>query len=273
MKTSLFNILVGLTSIQLAASSNYIINEWLDRNFDKYNPKKKFRPSVIGTVSKKNVYLIYFFNSILTIYLSSLIGLYFLYLIIFFLFMGIVYNVKPFRAKDIQYLDIFVESINNPIRLLLGYFIFNTSMLLPSSIIIFYWSAGAFLMTCKRYAEYNSLDRDILIKYRKSFKGYNINKLLLLIFFTSLLSISMLTVFMIKYKIEFIFFIIAVICLYIYYLSISLEPNSSVQNIDYLYNNKYIYLIIFFCLIVFVFSASINLDELKILEKRIQLNY
>ncbi len=36
--------------------------------------------------------------------------------------MGVLYNVKPFRTKDIAYLDVLSESINNAIRLLLGWF-------------------------------------------------------------------------------------------------------------------------------------------------------
>ena len=33
-----------------------------------------------------------------------------------------MYNVKPFRFKDIVYLDVIIESLNNPIRFL-GWFI------------------------------------------------------------------------------------------------------------------------------------------------------
>jgi hypothetical protein len=36
--------------------------------------------------------------------------------------MGVVYNVKPIRSKELPYLDVLSESINNPIRLLLGWF-------------------------------------------------------------------------------------------------------------------------------------------------------
>ena len=40
-QTDFSNLLIGFACIQLAASSNYIINEWLDRDFDKHNPQKK----------------------------------------------------------------------------------------------------------------------------------------------------------------------------------------------------------------------------------------
>ena len=40
-EANLMNIVLGLFCVQFAASSNYIINEWLDRKYDLYNPKKK----------------------------------------------------------------------------------------------------------------------------------------------------------------------------------------------------------------------------------------
>jgi len=273
LRTGFFYIILGFISIQLASSSNYIINEWLDKDTDKYNPRKKLRPSVVGAVSKKYVYFIYFFTCALSISLSFLIGKKFFFLIVFFLIMGIIYNVKPFRAKDISYLDFIIESVNNPIRLLLGFFMFNSEFSLPSSIIFFYWSAGAFLMACKRYAEYNSLNKNILVKYRKSFKTYNVNNLLLSIFFTSMLSISMITVFMIKYKIEFIFFIISIAILFLYYLYLTLRPNSEIQSINHLYKNKFLIIIILFCIIVFIISLILEINIIKILEKPLEFNF
>lgn len=272
-QTDFSNLFIGFACIQLAASSNYIINEWLDRDFDKHNPQKKNRPSVVGKVQGKFIYPIYFFTSALTIYISFLINKNFASIIIFFLIMGIVYNVKPIRAKDVHYLDVIVESVNNPIRLLLGFFMFDVEFFLPSSIIIFYWSAGAFLMTCKRYAEYNFIKRDLLVKYRQSFNGYTINKLLILMFLTSSLSMSMLSIFMIKYKIEFILFIISTLILFIYYFYLSLNKNSIVKKIDHLYKDKTLLMIITFCIVVFIVSLTTEIEILKVLEKPLVFNF
>ena len=35
--------------------------------------------------------------------------------------MGCLYNFSPVRTKDVPYLDVLTESINNPLRLLLGW--------------------------------------------------------------------------------------------------------------------------------------------------------
>ena len=67
--------------------------------------------------------------------------------------MAVLYNVKPFRTKDRLYLDVVSESINNPIRLALGWFVVTSVPLPPSSLTMGYWMLGAYLMGVKRLAE------------------------------------------------------------------------------------------------------------------------
>ncbi len=44
--------------------------------------------------------------------------------------MGCVYNIPPLRTKDQVYLDVLTESVNNPLRMLLGWYMV-TSVLVP----------------------------------------------------------------------------------------------------------------------------------------------
>ncbi len=44
-----------------------------------------------------------------------------LFIACIFALQGVVYNVPPFRTKDRPYLDVISESINNPIRLTIGW--------------------------------------------------------------------------------------------------------------------------------------------------------
>ena len=55
-----------------------------------------------------------------------------------FALQGIVYNVPPLRTKDKPYLDVISESVNNPIRLLIGWAMVDPTTLPPSSIILSY---------------------------------------------------------------------------------------------------------------------------------------
>ena len=76
--------------------------------------------------------------------------------------MGILYNVPPLRTKEWPYLDVLSESVNNPIRLLLGWFALVTTHVPPLSLVISYWMVGAFFMAMKRYAEYRHIgDRSV----------------------------------------------------------------------------------------------------------------
>lgn len=94
-----------------------------------------------------------------------------------FALQGVVYNVPPLRAKDKPYLDVISESINNPLRLMIGWAMVDPTTLPPSSIILCYWFGGAFLMAAKRLSEYREIaashGRDLLARYRASFAAYS----------------------------------------------------------------------------------------------------
>ncbi len=106
------------------------------------------------------------------------------------LFMGIVYNVRPLRSKDIPFLDVISESFNNVLRLLLGWFIVTSQWLPPVSIMIGFWMGGSFLMAVKRYAEYRMIGDPVRAGlYRKSFRFYTEKSLLVSAFFYALTSI------------------------------------------------------------------------------------
>ena len=50
--------------------------------------------------------------------------------------MGILYNVEPIRTKDRAYVDVLSESINNPLRFLLGWSAIVSDVLPPSSVLL-----------------------------------------------------------------------------------------------------------------------------------------
>ncbi len=39
--------------------------------------------------------------------------------------MGCIYNIPPVRSKDLPYIDVLSESVNNPLRFLLGWYMIN----------------------------------------------------------------------------------------------------------------------------------------------------
>ncbi|MCR5267518.1 MAG: UbiA prenyltransferase family protein [Lachnospiraceae bacterium] len=234
-----FRFLAGFFSTCFIASANYVINEWLDAEFDKFHPTKKYRPVVSENMKFSLVMLEYAVCIVIGIALALLVNTPFLLMEIWLLIMGVLYNVKPIRTKDIPYLDVLSESVNNMIRLLLGWFIITDAYQPPSSILIGYWFAGAFLMATKRFAEYRMIgDPETAGLYRKSFKKYTEQSLLISTFFYALTATFFIGVFMIKYRIEYLIAMPFVFGLFCFYLAIAFKPDSAAQKPEKLYREK-----------------------------------
>ena len=234
-----FHMALGFLATCFIASANYVINEWLDAEFDKFHPTKKNRPVVSGNMTLKYVLLEYFIFAVLGIICSLFINTLFLWTEIWLLIMGLLYNVKPFRTKDIMFLDVLSESVNNMIRLLLGWFIITNSVFPPASILIGYWMGGAFLMGIKRLAEYRMIgDPELAGKYRKSFRHYTERTLLGSSFFYGLCSTFCIGIFLIKYRIEYVVAMPAMFLLFSYYVMMAFDKDSAVQKPEKLYKEK-----------------------------------
>ena len=259
-----FKIILGFLSTCLIASTNYVINEYLDAEFDKYHPTKKTRPMVTENMNKKIIFAEYFVLAILGLLVAYFVSIPF-FVVDFTLFiMGILYNVKPFRTKDIPFLDVLSESINNALRLLLGWFIITNKYLPPSSIIIGYWMFGAFLMAIKRYSEYRIINNpEQAALYRKSFKKYTEKSLLISSVFYALLSVFLCGAFLIKYKIELIFCIPLLCILFCYYINISFKPDSAVQNPEKLYKEKKLLILLLLFIMLFTILLFIDIPILN----------
>jgi decaprenyl-phosphate phosphoribosyltransferase len=267
----LYYALIGTISACLVASANYVINEFLDAEYDKFHPLKNQRSFVVREVNPKLIYLQYFLLVVAGLGLASLISFNFLIAAIFLLFMGGVYNVPPIRSKERVFLDVLSESINNPIRFAFGWFMVVPavpwsqitvdgffSSLPPLSIVIAYWMGGAFLMATKRFAEYRLIgDPQRAGLYRKSFRFYTENKLLISMFFYALTCAFFLGIFLIKHRIEMLLSFPFFALLFAWYLKIGLLKNSPVQGTEKLYTQKWfmLYLLLFtalFCTLMFV---------------------
>jgi decaprenyl-phosphate phosphoribosyltransferase len=258
--TSLTVIIAGFFATCLIASANYVINEWLDMEFDKYHPVKKNRPSVTANLKAKVVFTEYACLAVVGLTISYFISVWFLITEVSLLFMGFLYNVRPFRTKDKPYIDVLSESVNNPIRFTLGWFLAGMTILPPSSIVVAYWMGGAFLMATKRFAEYRFIDDQKLAgMYRHSFRYYTEEKLLISIVFYALCSSFFLAVFLIKHRIELLISFPFIALLFTWYLSIGFENNSIVQSPEKLFTKK-----MFIAYVVFLFLLMVALLKIDI---------
>jgi len=246
-------IFYGMLIVCLTASANYVINEIMDAEYDKHHPKKKNRPIPSGRVKKPSAFLIWIGLVILSLSLAFTVNQKFLMVTVIFILQGLFYNIPPIRTKELPYLDVITESVNNPIRLLLGWFLIITETLPTLSLILAYWMIGAFFMASKRYAEFVMInDQSRAAAYRNSFRYYSKNKLLISMFYFACLFSFFMGIFLIRYRIELIFAIPNIALVVAYYLRMSLMPDSPVQNPEQLYKNRLFVVILFSCLVVIV---------------------
>ncbi len=272
-QTLILRVISGLMAIMLVASANYVINEYLDADFDKYHPVKKARVAVVRIVNPVIVFALYSVLVISGLAIGYLISFKFFVTELLLLVMGFIYNVRPLRSKERVYLDVLSESVNNPIRFALGWFMVTPAVglymdnrwdleffdsLPPLSIMIAYWMGGAFLMATKRFAEYRLIGNPELAgRYRRSFRYYTENTLLISMFFYAITCAFFLGIFLIKNRIEMLVSFPFFALLFAWYLKIGLLRNSPVQGSEKLWTRKWfmLYLVLFtvlVCALMFV---------------------
>jgi len=260
------NLILAFFILCISASSNYLINEYLDRKHDKNHPVKKWRYFVKNEKSLKYIIFNYFILILLSIFLSTFINKSFLIINLFFIFCGIIYNVKPFRFKEIIIIDVFLEAVNNPTRFLMGWVLVLPNYYPPISIILFLWLAGCFLMTMKRYSEFKFI-KSKKIKpetYRKSFKKYNTKLLFSLSLFYCLTSFFFFTIFLIKYKIELLLIVPLVCYLYVHIFLLSEKKDSIIMKIEKIYKDKTFIFIFLFIFIMSLLLLKVDIGLFKI---------
>lgn len=255
-------LLYGGLGMCLISSTNYVINEWVDREADGHHPEKNTRPLARGLLDGRLVAVEYALLAIAGLLLSALVSPSFLVVSLAFLVQGLVYNVRPVRSKDRPYWDVLSESINNPLRFWWGWFVVTAHPLPPLSLILSYWLAGAFMMTLKRYAEYRSIgDPDVAALYRASFQCYTEQKLLTLAVFSGVFSTFLLGLFIAQYSIKLSLSFPFLSLIFAEYFRLSLEPASAAQSPEKLYRERRLMVLIALAVLVVVILLSVDLPD------------
>jgi decaprenyl-phosphate phosphoribosyltransferase len=243
---------LALVCACLLASANYTINEFLDAQYDRFHPLKRQRPAARGLLDGRLVMVQYVVLAAAGVALAMKINTFFALAGLSLLMMGIVYNTSPLRTKDKAYLDVLSESVNNPIRFLMGWFAVTSTVLPPASVLLAYWMGGAFLMAIKRYSEYRGIgDPARAALYRRSFASYSEQSLLLSGFFFALCSAFFTAIFLIKYRIEFLLLFPLLATLFTWYVAIGLKRDSAAQAPEKLHRE-----FAFLCFAGFTFVAA-----------------
>jgi len=232
-------VLLGLLAIGCVASSNYVINEIQDGPYDRHHPQKCHRPVPSGRVRIPVAYVQWITLFIVGFALGMQISLAFSATLLALWLMGGVYNLEPLRSKDVPYLDVITESVNNPLRMLAGWFIVDPAAFPPGSLLASYWMVGGYFMAMKRFAEYRQIgDVTRAAAYRRSFARYDEASLLVSVMFYASLSMLLLGAFIMRYRLALVFATPSVALVMALYLQLGLQPNSPVQHPEQLYRHK-----------------------------------
>ena len=243
------------------STANYVINEIVDAPFDAHHPDKKDRPLVHEEVRVEVLLLIF---SLLVI--STFAGAILVFKRAFFLSLlalllaGFVYNLRPVRLKDRAFIDSISESVNNPIRFLIGWYALGSSFPDPF-LLLSWWMLGNFLMVGKRYSELLYLGKERARKYRRSFNFYTEKNLKVYLFLSAFLFLTSFLIFCWRQGLKFtaISSVFSLSFMFSFYKRAEREsveePESVLMKSSLLFSAS----LFFFSLIVGIFLDNINL--------------
>ncbi|PWT78496.1 MAG: hypothetical protein C5B58_15220 [Acidobacteria bacterium] len=262
------SITLGLVAAVCIASANYVINEWFDREFDKFHPSKSQRTAVKTELSGTIIFLEWIGLVVVGLACAFAASRITLLVACMFASQGIIYNVPPIRTKDKAYLDVISESVNNPLRLMIGWAMVDPTTLPPSSIILTYWAGGAFLMAAKRLSEFREITashgRRLLEQYRASFAGYSEISLTVSCFVYALVTSFFLAIFLIKYRIEYLITMPVLIALFGHYLALSMAPESTAQRPEKLFKERTLIALVGLLSVAFLVATYVDIPALDL---------
>jgi 4-hydroxybenzoate polyprenyltransferase len=255
---------VGMISICLVASSNYVINEVLDAPSDLSHPVKRNRPVPSGRVSVPLAYVQWIALMIIGVGVGLQVSRPFAITVGVLWVMGCIYNIPPIRSKDLPYLDVLSEAVNNPLRMLAGWFIGSSGTFAPGSLLLSYWMVGCYFMAIKRYAEFREIgDRSVAAAYRKSFAYYTSERLLVSIMFYGSAAMLFLGAFVMRYRLELILAFPLVALVMAMYLDLSFKEDSAVQRPEGLYREPKLMTAVVACATAMVVLMLVDLPILN----------
>jgi decaprenyl-phosphate phosphoribosyltransferase len=246
-------LILGLLASGFIASSNYVLNEVLDAPFDRSHPIKQKRPVPSGLVHIPLAYVQWIVLCAAGLALGYLLSLQLLLTLFALWCMGCVYNIPPVRSKDIPFLDVLTEAINNPLRLLIGWFTVTQYTVPPVSLVVSYWMIGCYFMALKRYSELLRLSASgCLREYRKSLASLTPEAILISVMFYAASSMLFFGAFLMRYRMSLILTFPLIAWVMAVYLSIAFKKDGAAENPEKLYREKRLMMAVASCTIFMV---------------------
>ena len=264
--STFLRVIVGLFAVGLVASSNYTINEVLDAPFDAHHPTKRTRPVPSGSVDIPVAYVQWIVLGLAGVAIAQTIGGRFTAALVALWIMGCVYNIRPLRSKDVPYVDVLTEAINNPLRMVAGWYIITATIVPPATMLLGYWMVGCYFMAIKRYAEVRQLsDANSLAAYRRSLAYFTPERMLIAIMFYAAAAMLFFGAFIIRYRLELVLSFPFVAIVMASYLELGFRADSAAQNPERLYHESRLMLAVIVCTVVMGALMYVDLPVLHAL--------
>jgi decaprenyl-phosphate phosphoribosyltransferase len=258
----LMRVALGLIAVFMVASSNYVLNELLDAPFDRQHPSKCERPAACGKINVPVAYAQWLICGVGGFLVALAVSKPVFLSVLALWIMGCLYNIPPVRMKDIPYVDVLAESVNNPIRFCVGWYIVTSAVIPQASLLLAYWMLGAYFMALKRFSEYRQIGRRSAIRYRRSFEFYTEQALLTSVVFYAASAMLFFGAFIMRYRMEMVLAFPFVALLMAVYFNLSFVEDSPVQNPEKLYREPRLMALLAVCCIVLVVTSFVRLPWL-----------
>ncbi len=145
-------VTLGFISLCLLSSTNYIINDIIDRKKDIEHPEKKKRPIASGEINIYIALILALILFIISLYLAYIINLNFFYTVVILFIITTFYSIL---LKNVLFLDILIISTNFVIRAVSGIFIIKKT--LSPWLVLCPFFLALFLVVGKRKADLDLL--------------------------------------------------------------------------------------------------------------------
>lgn len=246
-----WRVLLAFSGLCCAAFANYCINEWYDAPYDVLHPQKKDRPGAMGLIKAPWVWCEYAFLAALGVFCEACVDARCVWVLASFLLAGLCYNIPPIRLKDMPFLDVLSESLNHPLRFLLGWSVVSSGPL-PWMLLLACWMLGSYLMTLKRFSEFRLLKahEGVAAAYRRSFSAYTQKRLLVLCAVYA--AIMLVTFSMALVAIDALFYAVIpfMLLLLVWYSRIGCQADSPVQHPETLYRTQPLFMLLVILVLV-----------------------
>lgn len=163
---------IGIFS--LVSGLGYVLNDWLDRETDRFHPDKKRRPFPSGKITGKPAT---FYSGIVFIFIFIIVLLLdfpanFIYYLLAYASLTVSYSLF---IKQVVILEIFIVAVGFVIRVLAG----GAACSIPVSgwLFLTIFFIAMMISVAKRVTELKQLGKKTAVLHRKSQDGYSLNYL------------------------------------------------------------------------------------------------